>query len=73
MAKKKNNLMDLNESELKTKLATLQSEVLAIKFKAQGAKSKNVKDASFLKKNIARVLTQLNRAKGQTSKSNKNK
>jgi ribosomal protein L29 len=60
MAKKKENFIGMSEGELGKKLATLREDLRAIHFKAEGAKSKNVKEASALKKNIARVLTQIN-------------
>ncbi|MFA6077027.1 MAG: 50S ribosomal protein L29 [Candidatus Paceibacterota bacterium] len=63
MAKKKDNLKDMTESELKKKLAVLQENARLIKFKAEGSKSKNVKEFATLRKEIARVLTEINRAK----------
>ncbi|MFA6520012.1 MAG: 50S ribosomal protein L29 [Candidatus Paceibacterota bacterium] len=61
MAKKtKENLKDMKEGELVKKLATLREEVRSIHFKAEGSRSKNVKEMSALKKEIARVLTQMN-------------
>jgi ribosomal protein L29 len=61
MAKiKKENLKDMKGGELVKKLAILREEVRVIKFKAEGSKSKNVKELATLKKNIARVLTQIN-------------
>ena len=46
--------------ELKKRQHGLQEELRVIRFKSEGAKSKNVKEASALKKNIARVLTAMN-------------
>ena len=63
MAKKKENLKDVNKDELKTKLASLQEELRTLKFKVEGSKSKNVKALGGLKKEIARILTEINRKK----------
>ena len=60
MAKKKENLKDMTEVELKKKLAILQESVRVIRFKAEGSKSKNVKESANLKKDIARIFTALN-------------
>lgn len=49
------------ESDLSKKLVTLREEVRVIRFKAEGSKSKNVKEIATLKKEIARVLTEINR------------
>ncbi|MCE9549045.1 50S ribosomal protein L29 [Candidatus Nomurabacteria bacterium] len=59
MAKKKDNLKETKTEELKKNLATLRESVRVIHFKAEGARSKNVKEASSLKKQIARILTEL--------------
>ena len=64
MAKTKNtkeNFKGMKEAELKKQLTTFQEEVRALRFKAEGSKSKNVKEASTLKKQIARVLTEMNK------------
>jgi len=63
MAKKKDNLKEGNLGE---KLATLRESVRKASFAKTGTKVKNVKELSGLKKQIARVLTEIN-------KSNKNK
>ncbi|MDQ5954406.1 MAG: ribosomal protein [Patescibacteria group bacterium] len=60
---KKDNLKGESKEDLKKKLVSLQSEVQVLKFKAQGAKSKNVKEESVLRKQIARILTELNKNK----------
>ncbi len=59
MAKKKDKLIE----DSKDKLPELREKLRLIKFKAQGAKSKNVKEASTLKKQIARILTEINKKK----------
>jgi len=61
MAKKIENLKGMKKEELQAKLAELQESVRVIRFKAGGSKSKNVKETSTLKKQIARVLTEINR------------
>jgi ribosomal protein L29 len=63
MAKKntKENFKEMKKDELVKKLALLREEVRVIKFKAEGSKSKNVKESATLKKQIARVLTEINK------------
>jgi len=63
MAKKIENLKEMNPVELKSKLVELQEKIRVIKFKAEGSKSKNVKEAAALKKQIARILTEINKKK----------
>jgi len=58
--KNKDKLKDLKGGELVKKLAGLREEVRAIHFKAEGSRSKNVKEMSILKKQIARILTAMN-------------
>jgi ribosomal protein L29 len=54
------NLKELNVSELIKKLASLKEEIRVIRFKAEGSKSKNVKETSTIKKQIAQILTEIN-------------
>lgn len=63
MKNKKENLKEMKTDELKKLLALLQEELRSIHFKAEGSRSKNVKEASTLKKKIARTLTELNSKK----------
>jgi ribosomal protein L29 len=67
MAKEKKNtkrsFKEMNETELKKELVLLKENLRVIHFKAEGAKSKNVKEAGNLKKQIARLLTELNNKK----------
>jgi ribosomal protein L29 len=63
MAKKKENLREMKRSDLDKRLAELRAAERKIKFQAEGARSKNVKEHSTLKKDIARILTELNRTK----------
>ena len=60
MKTKKENLKGMKKSELEKKLAILRENARVIRFKAEGSKSKNVKELSALKKNIARILTAIN-------------
>jgi ribosomal protein L29 len=61
MAKEKENLKGMTKDELKAKLLSLQENIRVIRFKAGGSKSKNVKETSTLKKQIARILTEINK------------
>lgn len=60
MSKKKENFKEMKKDELVKKLALLQEEVRVIRFRAEGSKSKNVKEQAGLKKQIARVMTEIN-------------
>lgn len=60
MAKKTENFKEVKDGELKKKLSALREEERVIHFKSEGARSKNVKELKNLKKNIARILTELN-------------
>ncbi len=60
MKNKKENLKGMKKSELEKKLAILRENARVIRFKAEGSKSKNVKEFSALRKDIARVLTAIN-------------
>lgn len=59
MASKKENFKVMKDGELEKKLAALREDLRTIHFKAEGSKSKNVKESQFLRRNIARVLTEL--------------
>ncbi|MEK7564230.1 MAG: 50S ribosomal protein L29 [Patescibacteria group bacterium] len=62
MAKKlKENLNKMTKDELKKELNTIEEKLRLIRFKAEGAKSKNVKEYGALKKTVARILTALNK------------
>ncbi|OGI60677.1 50S ribosomal protein L29 [Candidatus Nomurabacteria bacterium RIFCSPHIGHO2_01_FULL_37_25] len=63
MKNKKENLKDMKKDELNKKLAVLRENARVIRFKSEGSKSKNVKELSVLRKNIARILTEINRQK----------
>ncbi len=55
----------IKNTELDTQLVTLRENVRVILFKAEGSKSKNVKELATLKKQIARVMTEINSKKGK--------
>lgn len=61
MAKKKENLRGMAEGELEKKLAMLEERMRGIKFKTEGSRGKNVKELWALRKDIARVLTEMAR------------
>ena len=61
MAKKTENFKELNKDELKGKLLELQETLRVLKFKTEGGKSKNVKEAGNIKREIAKVLTEVNK------------
>lgn len=72
MAKaKKQNYKEMTEGELGKELIVLRENLRAIHFKSEGARSKNVKEQSTIKKQIAQILTQMNSARGKANKSNK--
>ena len=59
--KKKENFKGMKKVELEKELVLLRENLRVLHFKAEGAKSKNVKEASTLKKQIARILTEVNK------------
>ena len=64
MAKTKNteeNFKGMKKDELVKKLASLREDLRVLHFKAEGSKSKNVKESATLRKQVARVLTEMNR------------
>ena len=61
MANKKENLKEMKKDELKKKLVDLEENIRVLRFKAQGSKSKNVKESATLRKQVARVLTEINK------------
>ncbi|OGI57419.1 hypothetical protein A3B85_01165 [Candidatus Nomurabacteria bacterium RIFCSPHIGHO2_02_FULL_37_13] len=63
MTKKKENLKEIKINELKKELAVLQEKIRVIRFKSEGSKSKNVKELGNFKKQIARILTEINHKK----------
>jgi ribosomal protein L29 len=65
MAKKniKVNFKEMKEAELQKELVSLKENLRTIHFKAEGSRSKNVKETAVLKKQIARIMTELNAKK----------
>lgn len=61
MAKKINNFKEMKKDELKKELALLREKLRVLHFKAEGSKSKNVKESLTLRKQIARILTEINK------------
>ena len=62
MAKKaEENLKGMKKDELKKKLVDLEENIRVLRFKAQGSKSKNVKESATLRKQVARILTEMNK------------
>ena len=59
--KLKENLKGMEGEELKKELSNLRENLRAIHFKAEGSRSKNVKESASLKKQIARALTEINK------------
>ncbi|MGH7249366.1 MAG: 50S ribosomal protein L29 [Minisyncoccia bacterium] len=56
---KKNSLKGMSAGELVKELTALRESLRTINFKAEGSKSKNVKEPANIKKQIARVLTEI--------------
>ena len=54
-------LKNMKESELEKELAILQENARVIRFKAEGSKSKNVKELRAIRKDAARILTEINK------------
>lgn len=69
MANKKNNFKGLKIEDLKKNLISIRENLRMLHFKSEGSKSKNVKEQSSLRKQIARVLTEIN--KNNTNKQQK--
>jgi len=53
----------MKPEELSKQLAILRENARVIRFKAEGSKSKNVKESATLRKQIARILTEINNQK----------
>ena len=60
MAKKNDKLKGMTKTELGKEVFSLREKIRDIRFKAEGSKSKNVKESLSLRKQIARVLTAIN-------------
>ena len=59
----KKSFKEMDKVELKKELTVLKETLRVIHFKAEGSRSKNVKEAATLKKQIARIMTELNSKK----------
>lgn len=59
----KKGLKEMKEGELVKELALFREKLRVLRFKAEGAKSKNVKEGTTLRKQIARILTEINQNK----------
>jgi ribosomal protein L29 len=57
MRKKMEKLKGMDGSELDKKLTESRESIRSLRFKMEGAKSKNVKESGALRKEIARILT----------------
>ena len=63
MAKTNDKLKGMTKTELEKEVFSLREKIRDIRFKAEGSKSKNVKESLSLRKQIARVLTAINQGK----------
>jgi len=61
--KNKNEFKGKDMVELKTKLREKRTALRNFEFAMSGSKNKNVKEGAVLKKNIARILTEINSTK----------
>jgi len=61
---KKANYKNQSEKELTTLLTEKRDHVRDFRFRISKGKAKNVKEARQLRKDIARILTELNSRKG---------
>ena len=67
MAKKKEKLETMKDADLLKEVSKLKEEIRETRFKGPGATQKNVKSIKNNKRQIARILTELNKR----SKTNK--
>jgi ribosomal protein L29 len=56
-----NNIKGMKADELKKQVLALGESLREFRFKAVGSKSKNVKEAKNLRKQIAQALTEMNK------------
>lgn len=54
------NLKGMKREDLQKKLVTLQENLRVLRFKHEGSRSKNVKEVNTLRKQVARVFTEIN-------------
>lgn len=60
MAKKSNKFNSMKAEDVTKRVSELRETLREIRFKAEGARSKNVKEVGQLKKELAQALTTLN-------------
>lgn len=60
MAKKKEQFKGMKKEEIQKEVLALREKIRLIRFKAEGSKSKNIKEDWALRKQIARGLTIIN-------------
>jgi len=56
----KQSLKGMSGDELRKNLVLTEENLRSLRFKAEGAKSKNVKEGVAFRKQIARILTEIN-------------
>lgn len=60
MAKKKEQFKGMKKEEIQKEVLALREKIRLIRFKAEGSKSKNIKEDLALRKQVARALTIIN-------------
>lgn len=60
MKNKKESLKTISTDELEKDLAKTREELRTLRFKSEGARSKNVKEVLNVRRQIARLLTEIN-------------
>ncbi|MBP9748041.1 MAG: 50S ribosomal protein L29 [Candidatus Pacebacteria bacterium] len=60
MAKKKEQFKGMKKEEIQKEVLALREKIRLIRFKAEGSKSKNLKEDLALRKQVARGLTIIN-------------
>lgn len=63
MGKNKINYKEKSDMELKKALSERKAELRQIRFGDSGARARNTKRASNLKKDVARIMTEINHRK----------
>jgi len=61
MVNKNKNFKGIKIEELKKQLLTFKEKIRSLHFKTEGSRSKNVKESATLKKQVARILTEINK------------
>lgn len=60
MAKHKEQFKGMKKEEIQKEVLALREKIRLIRFKAEGSKSKNIKEDLALRKQVARALTIIN-------------